>query len=86
MDPYYLSDYLRAGFGAIQVNRLFTGSTGMIELTPDQVDSIVVDMRINLKEQKDVSKKLRCIEDKYLKTISQAEEINQEAKRILKEI
>lgn len=86
IDPYYLSDYLRAGFGAIQVNRLFTGSTGMIELTPDQVDSIVVDMRINLKEQKDVSKKLRRIEDKYLKTISQAEEINLEAKRILKEI
>ncbi len=86
IDPYYLSDYLRAGFGSIQVNRLFTGSTGMIELTPDQIDSIVVDMRVNLKEQKDVSKKLRRIEDKYLKTLSQAEEINQEAQRILKEI
>jgi len=86
IDPYYLSDYLRAGFGAIQVNRLFTGSTGMIELTPDQIDSIAVDMRVNLKEQKDVSKKLRRIEGKYLKTISQAEEINQEAQRILKEI
>lgn len=24
----------------------YTGSTGMIELTPDQVDSIVVDMQI----------------------------------------
>jgi type I restriction enzyme M protein len=86
IDPYYLSDYLRAGFGAIQVTRLFTGSTGMIELTPDQVDSIVVDMRSSVKEQKELSKKLRKIEDKYLKTIMQAEEINKEAQVVLKEI
>ncbi len=45
VDPYYLCDYLRAGFGAVQITRSFTGSTGMIELTPDQVDSIVVDLK-----------------------------------------
>lgn len=86
IDPHYLSDYLRAGFGSIQVTRLFTGSTGMIELTPDQVDSIVVDMRGSIKEQRELSKKMRKLEEKYLKTIAQAEEINDEAQNILKEI
>ncbi|WP_330178100.1 N-6 DNA methylase [Candidatus Vondammii sp. HM_W22] len=32
IDPNYLCDYLRVGFGSVQVTRLFTGSTGMIEL------------------------------------------------------
>jgi type I restriction enzyme M protein len=48
IDPYYLCDFLRCGFGAEQINRLYTGSTGMIELTPEQVDSIIVDMRSGL--------------------------------------
>ena len=30
--PEYVCDYLRLGFGATQVQRLFTGSTGLIEL------------------------------------------------------
>jgi type I restriction enzyme M protein len=85
IDPYYLSDFLRIGFGSIQVNRLFTGSTGMIELTPDQVKSIVVDMKSNLKEQKELSKKVRKLEDKYLKMVADAEEINQMAQDILKQ-
>src|SRR6202011_6022019 len=43
VDSRYLADYLRHGFGALQVSRLYTGSTGLIELAPDQVDQIVVD-------------------------------------------
>ncbi|MCZ6805075.1 MAG: N-6 DNA methylase [Proteobacteria bacterium] len=85
IDPYYLRDYLRLGFGSIQVNRLFTGSTGMIELTPDHVDSIIVNMRSNIKEQKKLSKKLRKIEDKYMETLKQAEEIHEEALTVLME-
>lgn len=86
IDPYYLCDYLRCGFGAIQVNRLFTGSTGMIELTPAQVDSIVIDMRKDIKEQKSLSKKIRQLENKYLNTLENAEKINKEAQHILTEI
>lgn len=84
IDPYYLCDYLRTGFGSIQINRLFTGSTGMIELTPAQVDSIVIDMKSGVKEQKKLSAKIRDLEEKYLKTISKADEMKQKAHGILK--
>ncbi len=83
IDPYYLCDYLRIGFGAVQIDRLYTGSTGMIELTPDQVDSIVVDMRGNVMTQKDLSSKVRALEMRYLATLEQADEINQQAARVL---
>lgn len=46
INPYYLADYLRKGFGNKQIERLYTGSTGLIELTPEQVASIVVDTSI----------------------------------------
>lgn len=75
VDPYYLCDYLRAGFGAIQIERLYTGSTGMIELTPEQVDSIVVDMVSGLQEQKLLSCELRKKEQQYLSLLSDAEKI-----------
>lgn len=84
IEPYYLSDYLRAGFGAIQINRLFTGSTGMIELTPSQVDSIIIDMKKNIEEQRNLSKKMRMLEDEYLETLAKAEDINKEALSTLK--
>jgi type I restriction enzyme M protein len=42
--PEYLCDYLRVGFGAKQIFRLFSGSTGMVELTIDHIASIVVDL------------------------------------------
>lgn len=83
VDPYYLCDYLRSGFGSVQVNRLYTGSTGMIELTPDQVDSIVVDLRGDIKEQKSLSKKVRQLEKKYLTALDNAERTNEEAKLVL---
>ncbi len=86
IDPFYLCDYLRSGFGSVQVDRLYTGSTGMIELTPDQVDSIVIDLRKDLKEQKSLSKKVRALEDKYLSTLESADRINNEASEVLKEI
>jgi type I restriction enzyme M protein len=86
IDPYYLCDYLRLGFGSVQVDRLYTGSTGMIELTPDQVDSIVIDMRVNMKDQKLLSKKVRQLENKYLSTLESAEKINEEVGGVLMEI
>jgi type I restriction enzyme M protein len=86
IDPYYLCDYLRSGFGAVQVERLYTGSTGMIELTPDQVDSIVIDLRTDLKEQKLLSKKVRGLENKYLNTLENASRFNEEASKVLKQI
>jgi len=86
IDPYYLCDYLRSGFGSVQVDRLYTGSTGMIELTPDQVDSIVIDLRYNIKEQKSLSKKIRQLENKYLNTLESADKIKIDASNVLMEI
>lgn len=83
VDPHYLCDYLRSGFGAVQVSRSYTGSTGMIELTPDQVDAIVVDLKNSLAEQRELSSQLRKIEDKYLETLKAAEGYNEQATKFL---
>ncbi|TCB95880.1 type I restriction endonuclease subunit M [Kosakonia quasisacchari] len=83
IDPYYLCDFLRCGFGAEQVNRLYTGSTGMIELTPEQVDSIIVDMRSGLAEQKQLSSQVRALETRYIDALKEAESINAKALTIL---
>jgi type I restriction enzyme M protein len=57
--PEYLCDYLRKGFGQDQLYRVFTGSTGMIEVTPEDVDGIVVPPLPSLREQKRRSTQLR---------------------------
>ncbi len=72
VDPFYLADYLRKGFGASQITRLYTGSTGLIELTPDQVDNIVIDLKDNVEKQKALSKSIRSLEKKYSKRLIEA--------------
>ena len=73
IDPYYLADYLRVGGGAIQIKRLYTGSTGLIELAPEDASRILVDtLKDNLEKQKEVSKRLRKAESIYRQAISGA--------------
>ena len=81
--PYYLADYLRNGFGACQIERLYTGSTGLIELTPEQVDGIMIELPRTIDEQKGISKKLRKLEKQYSKKMSEAEAILKETRKIL---
>ena len=83
VDPYYLADYLRYSFGSIQINRLFTGSTGLIELTPEQVDSIVIELPACLDDQKSISKKIRDLEKRYNKMISEAQELLVQAQQVI---
>lgn len=74
IDPHYLADYLRAGPGAAQIERLYTGSTGLIELTPEDVDRILIDtLNDDLKKQKGISDQLRQAENKFLSEIQGAE-------------
>lgn len=73
IDPYYLADYLRCGFGQDQMQRLYTGSTGLIELTAEHVDSIVVAMLGGAAEQRRLSARLRASEDAYVADIGSAE-------------
>lgn len=70
--PEYLCDYLRAGFGADQISRLFTGSTGLIELPPDQVDRILIPLP-DKKVQESLSKQLRVAEATYGASLEKAE-------------
>lgn len=73
IDPYYLADYLRVGGGALQIERLYTGSTGLIELPPEDVDRILVDtLDDDLEAQKRFSRKLREAEKTYQQAISGA--------------
>lgn len=62
VDSYYLADYLRCGFGHDQVERLYTGSTGLIELTPEDVDRIAVTTLPSLEAQRELSLQLRTVE------------------------
>ena len=74
ISPEYLSDYLRAGFGSAQIQMLYSGSTGLIELEPSHVDSIIVDLLSGPKEQRSVSTKLRAAERQYAKRAANAED------------
>jgi type I restriction enzyme M protein len=58
IDPRYLADYLRIGFGQAQIQRLFTGSTGLIELTPQHVEAILIVIP-SLPEQRAAARTLR---------------------------
>ena len=62
IDPLYLCDYLRVGFGKDQIERLYSGSTGLIELTPDHVRRIRVSAPSKLSDQKKRSASLRKLE------------------------
>ncbi|WRQ08173.1 site-specific DNA-methyltransferase (adenine-specific) [Mycobacterium phage dwieneke] len=73
VDPYYLADYLRCGFGHDQVERLYTGSTGLIELTTAHVDRIVVSLLGGVKEQKKLSRQLRSAESRYRESLERAD-------------
>lgn len=78
IDPYYLADYLRCGFGGKQIACFYSGSTGLIELTPEQVDMIVVDNAGDKRDimiQKKISKDIRKREKKYILQIEKAEEL-----------
>lgn len=70
--PRYLADYMRVGFGREQVERLFTGSTGLIELTPQQVDAIHVPVP-PLAEQRRRSDRLRREERSARRAASEAD-------------
>ena len=75
IDPYYLADYLRVGGGAVQIERLYTGSTGLIELAPEDVNRVLVNtLGDDLKKQQAVSAKLRKAEKAYQQAISGATE------------
>ena len=64
--PEYLCDYLRKGFGHDQIQRVFTGSTGMIEITPEDVDEILVPKLPSISKQKKLSGQLRAKEQEAL--------------------
>lgn len=86
VDPYYVADYLRKGAGAIQINRAYTGATGMIELTPTQLESIVIDTQGgDIRKQKGLSKQLRKAERQAQQHILKAEKIINNTKTMMYE-
>jgi len=72
IDPLYLADYLRQGFGRLQIERFFTGGTGLIELTPEHVNRIRVALLANVEDQQKLSKSLRAAESKHLSVVATA--------------
>lgn len=82
IDPDYLADYLRFGFGADQIERLYTGSTGLIELTPEQIASIVIDMKNSSFEREQISMKVGEIAQRYEDITNETVELIARAKSI----
>ncbi len=70
--PEYLCDYLRKGFGHDQLYRIFTGSTGMVEVAPDEVNEVLIPALPSLGEQKRVSKRLRQSEKRAAEIAEQS--------------
>lgn len=56
----------------------------MIELTHEQVNIIVIDTKSSLKEQKELSKKIRGKAREYSIMLNEAEKILSESKEFLK--
>lgn len=83
IDPYYLADYLRKGFGKKQIERSYTGSTGLIELTPEQAASIVIDRKKNISEQKQMSENLRNCEKEYAEKMKEAQALLERSELLL---
>jgi type I restriction enzyme M protein len=71
--PEYVCDYLRFGFGALQVQRLFTGSTGLVELTADQLATVRIELPKDVDAQKTASNEWRGIEKRYRSAVLEAE-------------
>ncbi|WP_293798600.1 N-6 DNA methylase [uncultured Bosea sp.] len=69
--PEYLCDYLRAGFGAQQIARLFTGSTGLIELPAEALDRVIVNLP-KLSLQRKRSESLRAAEKTFTGKLEEA--------------
>jgi type I restriction enzyme M protein len=80
VDPAFLADYLRCGFGQDQIQRLFTGSTGLIELTAEHVRRIVVELPGDIKKQRQLSSALRAAEAKSAKEVDAADRALTEAR------
>jgi type I restriction enzyme M protein len=84
IDPYYLAGYLRKGAGAIQINRAYTGATGLIELTPEQLDAVVVDtLGDNVNEQIKMAKQLRKLEKQAIQYLQKAEEMQSKSYNVM---
>lgn len=65
MLPEFLCDYLRCGFGHQQILSYATGSTGLIELTPEDVNNIMIDGPTQKAQQRAMSRRLRKAEQNY---------------------
>jgi type I restriction enzyme M protein len=82
--PEYVCDYLRKGFGSEQVARLFTGSTGMVEIAPAEVDAILIPALPDIGEQKRLSKQLRKSERDAAEAVERSSHILTEGEAIFR--
>lgn len=85
VDPYYLADYLRVGFGQDQIQRLYTGSTGLIELTAEHVNGIAVSALPDTEEQARLSAALREAESEYQAQLGKADDGLRSARQTFEE-
>jgi len=77
LDPIYLDVFLKTKYGQFQINRLYSGSSGQIEIYPDNIGLIEIFLpKIEFQgEISSVCKDAHDLEDQLKKLYKQAEDI-----------
>jgi type I restriction enzyme M protein len=74
LDPHYAAWYLRSEYGQAQIHRLYTGTTGLIELPEDEVKRILILAPPSLENQRHLS-------GEWLDKIYEAQVLEQQAQQ-----
>jgi len=56
----------------------------LIELTPEQVDSIVIELPVSVDDQKSISTQIRSLEARYNDMLFEAKELLTQAQQVIK--
>lgn len=67
-DPNFITYFLRSDFGKTQIDRLFSGSSGQIEIQPKEIDEIIIPSFKSIPKAKqiEISKKIQKAIDKAI--------------------
>lgn len=80
VNPLYLVYYLRSIFGQSQIEKYTTGSTGQLELPPNDIDKILVLMPKDIKKQEEIVDRVRKLENEAQKNFISYHKILSEIK------
>lgn len=89
-DPYFIAYYLRSHLGQIQFDKWWSGSSGQIEIQPQDLDEILIpessEDGIPLEKQKEIAEEITKKLNKLFEKEKQAMEKWEEAKKLFEKL